>query len=490
MLNSRTTAKGREYQHGLPPTDGHIPQPVPISQITDPVLVCDFCSASNPVWSYRFNQINVVVADPDNAIVGNHNLGQLWAACAACAKLVDANDQPGLSRRAATRARRRGLPDASEQFASLHRAVLASGRPTRRPLVGPQHLAAQNAGQQQTDDNPTRRLRPEILPKVRDRLADYWRHHSAADFIAALAAGDAQAMPAHTVSASPGSAASVEISWPNTAPLNEYAALMAHHTGHAALYWIDPDFTTLAAHAAETLTSFHVAAHELPATEGLVVWSTPIHRPTSPGSSQRVPVIAAQWGPVPNGVWVTFHSPAEWIERHELTEQDLQRIRERIGWLAPINTGAGLIFDQPHTAADPDTHAMVAGLIATWLLIAQPDADISDVPAEKAIRRAYARKQRPDPVVRMVRLRARKQRQQSTPTQTTRVYGRRWWVPGFWKENQPYGPRRSLRRRTYVRGHWKGPDGAPLLLSPTVNILGERPPRSTPPDDHTSTLAD
>ena len=38
-------------------------------------------------------------------------------------------------------------------------------------------------------------------------------------------------------------------------------------------------------------------------------------------------------------------------------------------------------------------------------------------------------------------------------------------VPGFWKKHQPYGPKRSLRRLAWVRGHYRGPDDAPVKFS-------------------------
>lgn len=43
-------------------------------------------------------------------------------------------------------------------------------------------------------------------------------------------------------------------------------------------------------------------------------------------------------------------------------------------------------------------------------------------------------------------------------------------VSGHWK-NQPYGPRESgLRRPQYIRPYIKGPDGAKLIVRPTVKV--------------------
>jgi hypothetical protein len=78
----------------------------------------------------------------------------------------------------------------------------------------------------------------------------------------------------------------------------------------------------------------------------------------------------------------------------------------------------------------------------------------------------------------VLRLRPRPQPHASpedAANQPGRVYRHRWWVNGFWRE-QPYGQGRSLRRRTFVRGHMKGPEGAPILFRHTIHVLGDPPP--------------
>lgn len=38
-------------------------------------------------------------------------------------------------------------------------------------------------------------------------------------------------------------------------------------------------------------------------------------------------------------------------------------------------------------------------------------------------------------------------------------------VSGHWKQNQPYGPGRSLRKRMFIQPYWRGPDDAPIALA-------------------------
>lgn len=53
-------------------------------------------------------------------------------------------------------------------------------------------------------------------------------------------------------------------------------------------------------------------------------------------------------------------------------------------------------------------------------------------------------------------------------------YRHRWVVDGHWR-SQPYGPKRSLRKPTWIAPHLKGPEGAPLLSGEKVKVV--RPDR-------------
>lgn len=54
---------------------------------------CDFCNALDPTWSYPAHDILMVPVDEDERI---HQSVGGWAACDACALLIEAGDTEGL----------------------------------------------------------------------------------------------------------------------------------------------------------------------------------------------------------------------------------------------------------------------------------------------------------------------------------------------------------------------------------------------------------
>ena len=103
-------------------------------------------------------------------------------------------------------------------------------------------------------------------------------------------------------------------------------------------------------------------------------------------------------------------------------------------------------------------------------------AEQTPVELDRKERKAHARKHpgTAPPSVRLVDLR---RRPHAAPTagpageRAGRVYTVRWLVRGFWKD-QPYGPKRSLRKRIYIAPHLAGPDGKPLKpTTPVVRVL-------------------
>lgn len=101
---------------GEPP---HDPDPVPLSQLPDARMRCDFCSTDDPTWSYlaaeqithnrRVVSHSVAISElrdkgwaarrqnvRTEATGSGSNLGQRWAACQGCAALIEAADVLGL----------------------------------------------------------------------------------------------------------------------------------------------------------------------------------------------------------------------------------------------------------------------------------------------------------------------------------------------------------------------------------------------------------
>ncbi|KAB1128812.1 hypothetical protein F6X68_30190 [Micromonospora sp. AMSO12t] len=472
-----TTHGERTFHHPDHSPQDHDPHPIPLAQLANSQMMCDFCSAPHPVATFTFGNLDVAMST-DAAGVRMHNLGNSWAACEICARLVEQRDPEGLTRRAHKRARRHhGRVAGARVLRPLHQALFAAtpNTPVRRPLSSHDATPPVVGSLSDAPAAPEfRSLRPQMLPKVRNRLVRFWRTSGQGYLLDVVASGERYKVPGHVFPGADLHAPAAFVDARDPEPLRQYTALMANHVENARIFWIDPDFTTLAAHAARDLPDVRIEPVEMPAPDGLLIWHTPVYQPTDLQTGITVPIIAAQWGPVPGGVWITFYTPAEVLAQgRQLTEPDLQGLRERIGWLVPVSTGAGLRFGQPYTPASEQTRLMLCSLIATWILTTQPDAEITDEPADKATRKAYQRTNRPAPLVRLVRLRRKHQPRRDTSGDTpTRVYTRRWWVSGFFRE-QPWGPGRALRRRTYVRPHVKGPADAPLILSQQVHVLGD-----------------
>ncbi|WP_155830110.1 hypothetical protein [Glycomyces tenuis] len=109
-----------EYRHRSDETDHEpVPQPAAEHFAADLDLACDFCNATDPVWSYRAPGIGSLAFDGDDQVVHEDDFGDDWAACRTCAHLIE-------------RGMRRRL---------LDRAVAAFGDPALRPGLQALHAA-------------------------------------------------------------------------------------------------------------------------------------------------------------------------------------------------------------------------------------------------------------------------------------------------------------------------------------------------------------
>ncbi|MGW5557601.1 hypothetical protein ACWER9_10305 [Micromonospora sp. NPDC003944] len=111
------------YQHANKRSDNgdHDPEPAPVTEIPNPIIECDFCSAPDAAWIYRcanqFSEHRRVTArvisvsdyrsrhaaarsrrtDTEHAVT--QAWGERWPACHGCADLIEARDLYGLIRR-------------------------------------------------------------------------------------------------------------------------------------------------------------------------------------------------------------------------------------------------------------------------------------------------------------------------------------------------------------------------------------------------------
>lgn len=94
-----------EYGHGIS-VDGvecTYLDPIIVDELSpDQVLICDFCCAPSPEWSYPCQDFNIPIKI-GTFVVGSqsidYNLVGWWAACDRCRKHIDAEDWEGTARR-------------------------------------------------------------------------------------------------------------------------------------------------------------------------------------------------------------------------------------------------------------------------------------------------------------------------------------------------------------------------------------------------------
>ena len=120
-VNTHTGTTGVTYLHAIElrgHTVDHQAEPVPVTDINDPLIECDFCSAANAEWIYRCADQRTDLHTITKRVVGardyrdrhhaartrrtetehalTHAWGEQWAACPPCAELIEDRDLYGL----------------------------------------------------------------------------------------------------------------------------------------------------------------------------------------------------------------------------------------------------------------------------------------------------------------------------------------------------------------------------------------------------------
>ncbi|GIJ49766.1 hypothetical protein Val02_66520 [Virgisporangium aliadipatigenens] len=123
-VNTYAGMTGVTYLHTIELRGGtadHRPDPAPVTEIADPLIECDFCSASDAAWIYRCADQHTDIRTVTTRVVrlgdyrDRHDAararrvetapgltqawGEQWAACAGCGQLVEERDLYGLIRR-------------------------------------------------------------------------------------------------------------------------------------------------------------------------------------------------------------------------------------------------------------------------------------------------------------------------------------------------------------------------------------------------------
>lgn len=296
-------------------------------------------------------------------------------------------------------------------------------------------------------------LHPSRLPKVRDQLIHHEQDHDS--YLWRIAQYDALGYDRNDLETAHG------------------------HLHDATLYYATEDMSALAMSAGRTLPGARWAIVDRPTPNGLIWWEGGTGLVTSSGWG-TIPIDACSWGTAPDGQMLLWC----YVARRRLIEQardpqtqamlpglDLEAMFPPLVPLANFHipvTAEAIPIDE-----HPGPRPMCATLAAAWLLMAQPTlAERRTEPADRTLRRSYARQGRRDPAVTIVDLRRLYRPQQDeSDTEPSRVYRHRWVVGGHWRHYA--APRYSDERREspqWIPDYIKGPDGAPLLRTERVNV--------------------
>lgn len=309
-------------------------------------------------------------------------------------------------------------------------------------------------------------LAPADVPALRRRIAEWTAERGASNYTEMIHIGKQMVRP-------PGPPEQVG-QW--------LAEQESKRLAEGDLWYLDADLCALLQAAHATMPRFAPREHDLPSKRGFAVFAQPIAR-RSPNDelqvaayiekltlgeagdhlkSLPVEIGAVSWGPL---TVPTPQAPAGavWMSFYSFTNEAV------VPWTPDGADDAGWMLPDPEPDDAVGTWGWAAMVFAAFRLATQ--AGLVDRAVERTPRPERRRTQRaglPERDVHTVRLRHSDQAGSSTDG-TGRDYQCRWVVRGHWR-NQPYGPRRELRRPTWVLPHVKGPDGAPLRGGERVNV--------------------
>lgn len=248
---------------------------------------------------------------------------------------------------------------------------------------------------------------------------------------------------------------------------------IASHLKAAELYWASEDMAALAMSSGSQLAAARWATADRPSPCGLIYFDGGIGTVQVSGNLSG-PVQALVWGPGPDGTLLVTHL----MTREQFMGDSQVRFPEAVPPLIAIREARLPVTAEPVPFADLPAHEgmkpplpIISALAAAWHLMQQPQlAERRQAEPGKADARSLRRADLPVDPVTLVSLR----RQYVPQTRETdpsggRTYRHRWVVSGHWRD-QPHGPDRVLRRKTWIPAYVKGPDGAPLLSTERVNV--------------------
>lgn len=257
----------------------------------------------------------------------------------------------------------------------------------------------------------------------------------------------------------------------------------------AALWWISPDMTQLAATAARTLPQW-TPKRAVPHSSGVVVWCGDTITVTHPITESRVPVRAAYWFVYRNRLYVTAYTDTaalpkgtqpksakglceagvftipltKWIPANNTTARDTYHVLQLLGatWLLagqdsltekkPIR-GQGKHSKYIHMEVTDGAGKQVSTQNVSLISIIQLKTHRHSNGQPAAADSVSAANQSPDTTDGVG--------DGEQDAGRGKVFHVRWVVRGHWRQ-QAVGPNHSEHKPVFIAPHVRGPQGAPL----------------------------
>lgn len=276
---------------------------------------------------------------------------------------------------------------------------------------------------------------------------------------------------------------------------SEYVAAVQRWLRSADLFYVNPDMTTVVRQAADAMPTYQVWEDQLPAPVGFVLFGgsycsvtddLPDARPPlAPG--ERCELTGALWATVdetdggPGVLLITFQDSEVMIGTRPFLAGMPRDIQQRVVGRPvcyheeyPLPFGDRLYGED---SARPVKNTAVGALMSTWIMMTQRITVETRERSPRALRRQYARDDRPEPTVRTITLRraaSKQPRQERQPGQeSSRTYTKRWVVGeyGYWRNT--WYPKAETHRLqyVYVPPFMKGPEKGELVGGERLNVL-------------------
>lgn len=460
ILNRFSQDDGEIWIHPRPwERFDHDPAPrvVPRSSVT--FSDCDFCCLQTELhWCYVGERLRARVKS------GAQDFGSHWRACKSCSVLIQAGDLGGLLDRVADLS---PILQADRDPAT-HRQLRMSMMNVWTMLFPTVHTTFYIGPQRQPA-----RLTAQMVAKLQRGLLKFWRHPELRErmiddrvknnqilYIPGVHSGDEDQFVVH---------------FPPESPLPE--SVWTNHIQHlrtgieasedGGLYWIASNFTQLSIVAGKDFDKLVLRREALPTEYGFMVYEEPIAEVARPAGAARIRGVS--WTLVPQGVWLNLYFQGEDGD----PDVDVAEMRQEFGYLICPNPGVGIPFNEEFANPEDPGFDFLGTVLATWFLMNQPGvAEQTVALVDRKYSRSFQREfHRRPPEVNLVDLRRQPRRAKGPGGHVGRPLTERVLRRGHWKE-QPYGPKRALRKPIYINQYIAGPQGAPLKLpTPTVKVL-------------------